>query len=159
MAGFIIYDDTAIWGFGSTESAAWADFRDGMARAGIVILTDEQEAPEYGPSSTRESTFHAMPATDALIDMVAGGGGAVAWAERGGMACTNAEENTYKILYLVSGGEAIVATGDETPDGTAAIFAHAYTPEDALDLARRYDAGEIQPDNVQACGQTIGALT
>lgn len=53
-----------------------------------------------------------------------------------------------KTYWLVTEGVATPATGDEDWDAVESVMAYAETAADALDLARRYDAGEIAPDNI-----------
>jgi hypothetical protein len=40
-AGFIVTDNDAIWGVGTTETAAWSDFLENMANAGIAVVTEK----------------------------------------------------------------------------------------------------------------------
>ncbi len=64
------------------------------------------------------------------------------------------------MLYLVKNGEVIRVRGPVPDvDGVNAILAWATDEAHALELARRYDAGEIQPDNVTLPdGRVVGAL-
>ena len=62
-------------------------------------------------------------------------------------------------LYLVSDGRAVLADGTENPDGVNAVYAAATNEAEALELADRFDRGEIEPDNVSLPGlPTVGAL-
>jgi hypothetical protein len=64
-----------------------------------------------------------------------------------------------KSLYLVQDGEAVRVRGPVPVDGMESILALATDEAHALELARRYDAGEIQPDNVTLPdGMVVGAL-
>ena len=47
-----------------------------------------------------------------------------------------------KIYWLVTEGGATPATGDDDLDGVESVMAYAETAADALELARRYDAGK-----------------
>lgn len=53
-----------------------------------------------------------------------------------------------KTFWIVTEGVATPATGYEDWDGVESVMAYAETAADALALARRYDAGEIAPDNI-----------
>ncbi|MCC7126452.1 MAG: hypothetical protein IT178_16500 [Acidobacteria bacterium] len=64
-------------------------------------------------------------------------------------------------LYIVSGGEAARATADEIraiEDGAEAVGVLAADETEALELARRYDAGEIEVGNRAVGGETVGVL-
>jgi hypothetical protein len=91
-AGFIVADDTAIWGVGETRAAAWADMLRGMAEAGIRVLGDGEEKVDEFEATTEASSFHTRPATAALIAAVENNGGSFAWGEASGVACTREEE-------------------------------------------------------------------
>lgn len=72
-AGYVIQDQYAIYGVGSTVEAAWA-----TAAAGQFSETTETKA---------------VAASEALLAQVAAEGGAIAWGVVDGVACTVAEED------------------------------------------------------------------
>jgi hypothetical protein len=89
QAGYIVTDDTAIWGTGATSEAAWDDMVENMRRAGTEVI--------YEPAcdmdgKTLASGFNIEPATAALIAQVEVRGGAIGWGHNGGIACTSDEE-------------------------------------------------------------------
>jgi hypothetical protein len=92
-AGFIVSDDTAIWGTGATRDAAWADMLDNMSKVNIRVLTDGEEKAHEFESVTKAAGFQVKPATAALIAEVENNGGQFAWGEIGGIACTRDEED------------------------------------------------------------------
>ena len=70
-------------------------------------------------------------------------------------------------LYLVEEGKAellvtdrsVIKTIPDDIDGINAVLAYAADEEAALALAVRYEAGQIQPDNVGLYyGETVAAL-
>ena len=87
-AGYIVCNSDAIWGTGATAAAAWEDFRAEMSRAGIAVLTADQDSGEQLGSWTRESDYTIRPATDGLLAAVEARGGDVAWDVVSGVACT-----------------------------------------------------------------------
>ena len=91
-AGYVVVDNEAIWGLGETADAAWADMVDGMSRAGVSVV-DEFETDDRGdyPDQTLASNFKIVPATAALLALVEAHGGAIAWRQCDGVACTKAE--------------------------------------------------------------------
>ena len=95
-SGFIVSDDTCIWGRGATADAAWADMLREMAMARIEVLSDaEADAHENENDGnwTRASSFTTQPASAALLAEVEARGGNIAWGDVGGVACTRDEEN------------------------------------------------------------------
>lgn len=92
--GFIVAGNDAIWGVGSTEDAAWADFKKGMAKAGINVVPERN--PDTRAEETLESEYEVIAASQALIDLVASAGGNISWSKVGVVCCTNEEfeENT-----------------------------------------------------------------
>jgi hypothetical protein len=63
-----------------------------------------------------------------------------------------------ELLWLVQDG-AVYACGPGTEvDGDNSVLVLAATALDALKLASRYDAGELQPDNQPYAGRTVCAL-
>ena len=88
-AGYVVYNAEAIWGTGATADEAWEDFRSEMGRAGISVLTADQDGGEQLGSWTREKDYTIRPATDGLLaEVEARGGGDVAWDVVSGVACT-----------------------------------------------------------------------
>lgn len=88
-AGYVIHDDTALWGTGATEAAAWANFDANMAAAHVTVV--DGGAPDQdgtGGSFADRGSFSAMPATAALIADVDARGGAIGWSIVDGVACT-----------------------------------------------------------------------
>lgn len=51
-------------------------------------------------------------------------------------------------FYLVHNGKVLRATPDTPWDGEESVLVYASSPRAALEVARAYDKGEIQPDNV-----------
>ena len=94
--GFIVTDETAIWGYGATKEAASASFLDGMKNAGIRVVSDGEMNTllEAGNADacTRDSGFTMETATPALVSEVDTRGGNIAWGYVNGVACTRAEE-------------------------------------------------------------------
>ncbi|UZO91809.1 hypothetical protein [Roseomonas mucosa] len=86
-AGFIIHDDTAVFGCGATEGAAWADLRAYMDAAGSLPAED---APE-GANTYDEDDFKVRAATAALLAEIEAHGGALSWSRIDGVACTDDE--------------------------------------------------------------------
>ena len=76
MAGWIVYTNEAIYGTGWNRNAAKAD-----AREHLDPDCDMETDPEVD----------WMPATPALIQQVHTDGGAIAWGEANGIACTTEE--------------------------------------------------------------------
>jgi hypothetical protein len=64
-----------------------------------------------------------------------------------------------KNLYLVQDGEVTQVDAGVDFDGQASVLCLASDASAALELARRYDGGLIQPDNVNINGSTIAALS
>jgi hypothetical protein len=91
-AGFIVADDSAIWGVGATADKAWADMLDGMTSAHIRVLDDGEEADD-GEAATDADSFHTLPATAALLAEVESKGGNIAWGTINRVACTVGEED------------------------------------------------------------------
>ena len=90
-AGFIVVDNEAIWGAGSTEGAAWDNMESEMRMAGITILDDEADYPENGGSYTRASNFKIRPASAALIAWVDTFDGDTSWDTVNGVCCAPGE--------------------------------------------------------------------
>jgi hypothetical protein len=90
--GFIIHDDTAIWGRGATAEAAWADMLSEMKMAGIRVLADDDEPVDDLEATTPASGFKTKPATAALLAQI-DGGDPQRWGEVAGVACTRSEED------------------------------------------------------------------
>ena len=61
-------------------------------------------------------------------------------------------------LYKIEEGIVSDASCDTTWDGVTSIVALCDSEDQALDLARLYDEGEITYDNAQWSGKTIAAL-
>ena len=97
--GFVIVDNTAIWGAGETEEQAWDD-----SRQWIDIKADEEDWSDgegYDgdpyPENNWQKGFDAYPATAALADYVAKHGTPNSWGyitdpELGLVACTSEED-------------------------------------------------------------------
>jgi hypothetical protein len=92
-AGFIIANDAAVWGIGTTEDAAWTDLRNGMKLARIPHDSEVDMEDTYRPRSWSEDQFTVLPATAALIARIAERGGMIDYATVGGIGCTTDEEN------------------------------------------------------------------
>ena len=101
-AGYIVYDDEAIWGLGATKDEAWRDFLHEMGIAHVAVvgtLGDLERGSdatakmpgELGPESVRASGYKIAPATDALLERVKKWGGNIAWRQVGAVACTDLE--------------------------------------------------------------------
>jgi hypothetical protein len=91
-AGFIVADDSAIWGVGATADEAWADMLSGMSDAHVRVLDDGEEADD-GEAATDTDSFQTLPATAALLAEVESKGGNIAWGTINRVACTVAEED------------------------------------------------------------------
>jgi hypothetical protein len=63
-----------------------------------------------------------------------------------------------KKLYLIADGDVTLADTDTKVDGETSVLAYAESEEEALELAKAYDAGKIQYDNVMVNGKTVAAL-
>lgn len=97
-AGFVITLEHLIYGFGSTEAAAFAYLRQEMANAGGIRIVEagDEDADEaeqgYGEAPPlRLSACRVWPATAALLAAVETRGGDIDWHECGGVACTKDE--------------------------------------------------------------------
>lgn len=79
MPKFIIENDIAIWGVGTTPETAWADF--------------EQWIDTSDPSYSRDN-FRCVTATDELVALVEQyGGSGISWGKLAdGTRCTNEQE-------------------------------------------------------------------
>jgi hypothetical protein len=93
-AGYVVYTNEAIWGYGGTTDAAWESFRAEMATGGVKILTGDDSDAEQG-SWTRERDYSIRSASAALLRRVAEGGGDTSWTIVGGVACTEAEAEEF----------------------------------------------------------------
>lgn len=91
-AGYVVTNDVAIWGVGTTAEAAWTDFLAGMDAANITVLDDDEEVPEHGGDWTRESGFEICPATAALIAQVEAEGGDISWTTLPSGVCGTRDE-------------------------------------------------------------------
>ena len=78
-AGYIITNETAIWGFGDTKEAAWANFLDELSAAGVQIVEREfDDMPsEIRTEAQLDMEFSIEPATADLIATVQSRGGAI----------------------------------------------------------------------------------
>ena len=107
-SGFVIINGCMIWGYGTTEEAAWADFRKGMDSVGIEVLSDnfanqdaavfwawsdEADRTSMSDAFVHECACVCQPATAGLLTAVESQGGALRWTYHGGIACTCAEED------------------------------------------------------------------
>ncbi len=92
---FIIADEVAIWGYGDSEDAAWADLRRGMTLAKIPHQDDVDTEDAYCPNYWHEDQFKAFPATAALVADVEQRGGRIEFAMVKGIACTGDEEEAF----------------------------------------------------------------
>jgi hypothetical protein len=90
-AGFIVCDDTAIWGLGDTAETAWADMLKGMREAGIEVVEEKSEDDLTAAAQTEASKFQTGPATAALLRQVEERGGNIAWGDYRGIYCTRDE--------------------------------------------------------------------
>jgi len=93
-AGYMIQDiqGNAIYGVGTTADQAWNDAwsmvkGDGPFTNGNDEILSQEEV--------RETHFKTVPATQTLIDRVESVGGAIAWRQVGGVACTEEEEQAF----------------------------------------------------------------
>ena len=89
-AGYIVADNSTIYGAGTTEDAALADARQWMHRSDDG--TDPTEGAHRGIGRIA-GRLYVAPATSALIDYVTSyaHGGAPVWADRDGICCTQDE--------------------------------------------------------------------
>lgn len=87
-AGYIITDETAVWGVGATEAEAWANFHQGMETAGVRVVSDDEDTSDDVGTTTRRSGYGVEPATAALMELIADAGGQVRYAHAGRVACT-----------------------------------------------------------------------
>ena len=94
--GFIVTNETSIWGYGATKEAASASFLDEMKTGGIRVVSDDEMNTLLETSNadacTRASGFTTEAATPALIAQVEELGGGIVWGYVDGVACTRAEE-------------------------------------------------------------------
>jgi precorrin isomerase len=60
-------------------------------------------------------------------------------------------------FWLVKEGEVFPAKATTQWDGETSILVFATSPTAALEVARAYDKGEIQPDNVWYEGRAVAA--
>ena len=86
--GYMIQDNqgNAIFGIGETVDEAWAMVVDGVGHFFDAYGNDIPEDKAF------ETQFRVYGATAALMAKVAAEGGAIAWGEIGGVACTREEE-------------------------------------------------------------------
>jgi hypothetical protein len=91
-AGYIVYSNETIWGTGPTADAAWESFRAEMSRAGIKILSDDDEDGDEPEAWTRERDYRIRSASRALLEDAERFNGEIPWRVRGGVACTVAED-------------------------------------------------------------------
>jgi len=75
-SGYIINNETAIWGYGATADAAWIFFMEEMEKANVEADQNFRE------------DFACEPATADLISAVESRGGAISWEYCDGIACT-----------------------------------------------------------------------
>lgn len=89
-AGCIVCDETAIWGVGANEDAAWSDMKTNMAQAGITVVDELTEDADGSPApdQTLSSLFKIRWATQELLNQVEAQGGNIAWGIANGTACT-----------------------------------------------------------------------
>jgi hypothetical protein len=84
----------AILGNDVTSDEAWQDFLARMKIANVEVAmelqTDAGGFPE--PDQTLASDYGIIATTKALLDKVERDGGAISWARRNGVACTDEEE-------------------------------------------------------------------
>ena len=80
IGGWIVYTNEAIYGTGKNRNAAKADAR-------------EHLDPDCDMDTSLDVDW--MPATAALIAQVEKDGGAIAWGEADGMACTTEEAEAW----------------------------------------------------------------
>lgn len=91
IAGYIIHTDDLIHGTGDTAERAWANAVANLSAAGIVLLDDNEDAPDCGPSWMRFSSLRTAPATAELLNDVRNRGGACGWDNVGAITCTPRE--------------------------------------------------------------------
>lgn len=91
-SGFIIADESAIFGVGLTQEAAWADLKRGMTLAHIPHQSEVDTYDTYCPKYWHEDNFTVLPATAALLADVEAHGGSIGFALVQGIACTGDEE-------------------------------------------------------------------
>ncbi len=91
--GFVVIGGDAIWGVGSCEGEAWADFLQNMQSAGISVVARRavDDNGGFSPEETLESDYQVVEATKALIAAVNERGGNIAWSQIGVVCCTNDE--------------------------------------------------------------------
>jgi hypothetical protein len=91
-AGYIISDNEGIiYATGATVDAAWSDAEATFDSAQIALLDNDDDSTEQHGSWTRRSGLTVRPATAGLIDAIDAMGGALAWTDCGGVACTRDE--------------------------------------------------------------------
>lgn len=92
-AGYVITNAEAIWGIGKTQQEAWMDFERGMAAANVEVMDAKPESDDgWSPPVAVRDDFSCEPATQALLDQIAEGGGNQSWRYDGDVACTSDEE-------------------------------------------------------------------
>jgi hypothetical protein len=98
-AGYIVFDNERIvHGFGGTANAAFARHLETARDAEIMLIGDNEEAPE-GVAWARKSDFNIRSATADLLTQIEERGGDVAWLSVGGIACTREEAWNYYIEF------------------------------------------------------------
>lgn len=96
-AGFVVYNDVAIWGVGQSENEAWLE----TAKTGCIFGENGKELPSIKEDGNLDieameaSGFKVAPATQALLRSVEERGGAISWGTIKGTKCTNEEEAFY----------------------------------------------------------------
>ncbi len=94
-AGYVIINETAIWGVGKTEDEAWKDSLDWIEaddETGPLVLELNHEGAAIGIVNSNSLGFTAERASAALVADLAWKGTPNSWGILNGIQCTNAEE-------------------------------------------------------------------
>ncbi len=94
-AGYVIINDTAIWGVGKTEAEAWEnsiEWIEPVDDAGPLRLAIDCDGLAIGIENSNILGFTAEPASAALVAYVTEMGTPNSWGILRGIQCTNAED-------------------------------------------------------------------
>ena len=94
-AGYVIINDTAIWGVGETEAEAWEysiEWIEADDETGPLQLALDHDGLAIGILNSNARGFTAEQASAALVADVTKNGTPNSWGILHGIQCTNAEE-------------------------------------------------------------------
>ena len=94
-AGYVIINDTAIWGVGKTEAEAWEDSIEWIEsddNTGPVQLELDSDGVAVGLANPNALGFTAEVASAALVAYVTERGTPDSWGYANGIQCLNSED-------------------------------------------------------------------